>query len=62
MSEITEATTQGRLRRLNLITLLPVVAVGGVLLVALDAESWSDAVVLGLGVVAALVAFVSWTA
>ncbi|MFJ2202341.1 sensor histidine kinase [Streptomyces violaceusniger] len=62
MSEITEATTQGRLRRLNLITLLPVVAVGGVLLVALDAESWSDAVVLGLGVVAALVAFVSWAA
>ncbi|MFE9069157.1 sensor histidine kinase [Streptomyces violaceusniger] len=62
MSEITEATTQGRLRRLNLITLLPVVAVGGVLLVALDAESWSDAVILGLGVVAALVAFVSWAA
>ncbi|MFD8384704.1 sensor histidine kinase [Streptomyces sp. NPDC059679] len=62
MSEITEATAQGRLRRLNLITLLPVVAVGGVLLVALDAESWSDAVVLGLGVVAALVAFVSWAA
>ncbi|MGW3565190.1 sensor histidine kinase [Streptomyces sp. NPDC000941] len=62
MSEITEATTQGRLRRLNLITLLPVVTVGGVLLVALDAESWPDAVVLGLGVVAALVAFVSWTA
>ncbi|AQW49463.1 sensor histidine kinase [Streptomyces violaceusniger] len=62
MSEITEATTQGRLRRLNLITLLPVVAVGGVLLVTLDAESWSDAVVLGLGVVAALVAFVSWAA
>lgn len=62
MSEITEATTQGRLRRLNLITLLPVVTVGGVFLVALDADSWSEAVVLGLGVVAALVAFVSWTA
>lgn len=60
MSEITESTTQGRLRRLNLITLLPVVAVGGVYLVALDADSWSDAVVLGLGVAAALVAFVSW--
>ncbi|MFD3482577.1 sensor histidine kinase [Streptomyces sp. NPDC058665] len=62
MSEITEATTQGRLRRLNLITLLPVVTVGGVFLVALDADSWSEAVVLGLGVAAALVAFVSWTA
>ncbi|MEV0778387.1 sensor histidine kinase [Streptomyces sp. NPDC050433] len=62
MSEITEATTQGRLRRLNLITLLPVVAVGGVFLVALDADSWLDALVLGLGVVAALVAFVFWAA
>ncbi|MFI6701245.1 sensor histidine kinase [Streptomyces sp. NPDC050509] len=62
MSEITEATTQERLRRLNLTMLLPVVAVGGVYLVALDAESWSDAVVLGLGVVATLVAFVSWAA
>ncbi|MEE1804714.1 histidine kinase [Streptomyces sp. NPDC101062] len=62
MSEITEATTQGRLRRLNLIMLLPVIAVSGVYLVALDAGSWSDAVVLSLGVVAALVAFVSWAA
>ncbi|MFE2444597.1 hypothetical protein ACFXDF_21550 [Streptomyces sp. NPDC059426] len=47
MPEITEATTQGRLRQLNLITLLPVIAVGGVLLVALDAESWSDVVSAG---------------
>ncbi|MEV1082327.1 histidine kinase [Streptomyces sp. NPDC050211] len=62
MSEITEATAQGRLRRLNLILVLPMVAVSGVLMVALDAESWLDAVVLGLGVVAALVAFLSWAA
>ncbi|WP_329074616.1 sensor histidine kinase [Streptomyces niveus] len=62
MSEFTEATSKGRLRRLNLITLLPVIAVSGVYLVALDSESWSDVVVLGLGVAATLVAFVSWAA
>ncbi|MFJ8792212.1 sensor histidine kinase [Streptomyces sp. NPDC102462] len=62
MSDITEPMTQGRLRQLNLIMLLPVLTTSGVLLVALDAESWSDAVVLGLGVLAALVAFVSWAA
>lgn len=62
MSDITEPMAQGRLRQLNLIMLLPVLTTSGVLLVALDAESWSDAVVLGLGVLAALVAFVSWAA
>ncbi|RMB80637.1 sensor histidine kinase [Streptomyces shenzhenensis] len=61
MSDIAEAT-RGRLRRLNLVMVLPPVAVGGVLTVALDAGSWWDAVVLGLGVAAALVAFVSWAA
>ncbi|MEU6608396.1 histidine kinase [Streptomyces shenzhenensis] len=61
MSDIAEVT-RGRLRRLNLIMVLPPVVVGGVLMVALDAESWWDAVVLGLGVVAGLVAFVSWAA
>ncbi|WP_116950936.1 sensor histidine kinase [Jiangella endophytica] len=60
MSEVTEAT-QGRLRRLNLLMVLPAVTVGGVLAVALDVETWRDGVVLGLGVVAALVAFVFWT-
>ncbi|MEU1304521.1 sensor histidine kinase [Streptomyces shenzhenensis] len=61
MSDTAEAT-RGRLRRLNLVMVLPPVAVGGVLTVALDAGSWWDAVVLGLGVAAALVAFVSWAA
>ncbi|MGI5438597.1 sensor histidine kinase [Streptomyces shenzhenensis] len=61
MSDTAEAT-RGRLRRLNLVMVLPPVAVGGVLTVALDAKSWWDAVVLGLGVAAALVAFVSWAA
>ncbi|MGC7096034.1 sensor histidine kinase [Amycolatopsis lurida] len=53
--------SQGRLRRLNLTMLLPVVAVGGTLAVALDARSWPDAAVLSLGVVAGVVTFVRWT-
>ncbi len=61
MSEVTEPA-QGRLRHLNLVMVLPLVAVGGVLLVAVEADTWWDAAVLGLGVVAALVAFVAWTA
>lgn len=61
MSDISEAT-RGRLRRLNLIMVFPSIAAAGVLLVALDADSWWDVVVLGLGVLAALLAFVSWTA
>lgn len=61
MSDISEVT-RGRLRRLNLMMVFPSIAVGGVLLVALDTESWWDAAVLGLGVLAALLAFVSWTA
>lgn len=47
MSDISEVT-RGRLRRLNLIMVFPSIAVGGVLLVALDTESWWDAAVLGL--------------
>ncbi|AXB42352.1 sensor histidine kinase [Amycolatopsis albispora] len=50
-----------RLRRLNLTMLLPVVAAGGAATVAFDARSWTDAAVLGLGLLAALVAFVAWT-
>lgn len=57
----TTPTTRGQLRRLNLLMVLPAVALGGVLAVALDVETLRDGVVLGLGVVAALVAFVSWT-
>lgn len=51
-----------RLRRLNLVMLLPPIAVAGVLVVAKDARTWWEAVVLSLGVAAALVAFVRWAA
>lgn len=52
----------GRFRRLNLVTLFPLLAVVGALLVARQAQTWVDALVLGLGLVAALVAFERWTA
>ncbi|MFB9679237.1 histidine kinase [Streptosporangium vulgare] len=55
-------TTRGRLSRLNLVMFLPLLAAVGALLVATDAETWWQAAVLGLGVVAALVAFVRWAA
>ncbi|WP_020672395.1 histidine kinase [Amycolatopsis nigrescens] len=53
---------QGQLRKLNLTMFLPLLAVAGVLVVAKDARSWWEAVILGAGVVATLVAFVRWTA
>ncbi|MFD7499620.1 sensor histidine kinase [Streptomyces sp. NPDC059850] len=59
MSEHAE-TTQERLRRLNLTLLLPTLTATGALVVAVDARSWWHAAILGLGVVAALVAFVKW--
>jgi two-component system, NarL family, sensor histidine kinase DesK len=52
--------SKATLRRINLYRLLPLVAAGGVLHVALDARNWWHAVVLGAGVVAGLVAFVRW--
>lgn len=61
MSEHT-GTTRGRLSRLNLVMFLPLLAAVGAFLVAMDARTWWQAVVLGLGVVAALVAFVWWAA
>ncbi|MEU8350855.1 MULTISPECIES: sensor histidine kinase [unclassified Streptomyces] len=42
--------------------LLPPLVVGGMLLVAVRAESWWQAVLLGAGVAAAVVAFVRWAA
>ncbi|KAA0942789.1 sensor histidine kinase [Streptomyces apricus] len=54
--------TRDRLRRLNLVMLLPPLAAAGALCVALDAETWWQAAVLGAGVAAALVAFERWTA
>lgn len=53
---------QGRLRKLNLTLFLPVLVVSGALVVVKDARSWWEALVLGAGVVAVLVAFVRWTA
>ncbi|GAA3013979.1 sensor histidine kinase [Streptosporangium longisporum] len=55
-------TTRGRLRRLNLVMFLPLLTVVGLLLVAMDARTWWQALVLGLGVAAALVFFVRWAA
>ncbi|MFK5688145.1 sensor histidine kinase [Ornithinimicrobium sp. LYQ92] len=51
-----------RFRTLNLTTMLPVVAVVGILLVALEARTWVQGAVLGLGLLAALVAFERWAA
>ena len=56
------STTLGRLRKLNLTLLLPPLAFGGALVVALDARTWWDAAILTLGVLAALVAFERWAA
>nr|WP_235925897.1 histidine kinase [Actinokineospora pegani] len=41
---------------------LPVVALGGVLVVAIDSREWWHVVVLGLGAAAAMVSFVRWAA
>ncbi|MET9245336.1 histidine kinase [Nonomuraea sp. NPDC003709] len=51
---------QGQLRKLNLTMFLPLLVVAGAVVVATDARSWWDALVLGVGVVAALVSFVRW--
>ncbi|MEV8389103.1 MULTISPECIES: histidine kinase [unclassified Streptomyces] len=52
--------TQGRLCRLNLTTLLPPIAVSGMVVVAMGSRNWWDVAVLSLGVAAALLAFVRW--
>jgi two-component system, NarL family, sensor histidine kinase DesK len=51
-----------RFRTINLAVFLPVLSAVGALLVARQAQTWQQACVLGLGVVAALVAFERWTA
>jgi len=61
VSETVEPS-RARLRRLNLIMVLPPIALGGALAVAIDAESWWQGSMLALGVAAALLAFVLWTA
>ncbi|GAA4856173.1 sensor histidine kinase [Saccharopolyspora cebuensis] len=54
--------TRGRLRHLNLTMLLPTLAVTGVVLLAVDARSWWEAVLLALGAAMPVVAFVRWAA
>ncbi|WP_428964770.1 sensor histidine kinase [Micromonospora fluostatini] len=56
------ASTQKRLRRLNLATSLPPVVFAAVVLVYMDVRAWWHVVVLAPGAVAALVAFERWTA
>ncbi|GAA2405356.1 hypothetical protein GCM10010191_11480 [Actinomadura vinacea] len=51
----------GRLHRLNVFTMVVVIPPVGALLVTIDSRTWWHAVVLSLGVVAALVAAVRWT-
>jgi two-component system sensor histidine kinase DesK len=55
-------SSRRRFRTLNLAVFLPVLSLVGALLVARQAQTWQQACVLGLGVVAALVAFERWTA
>lgn len=54
--------TRERLRRLNAVTMAVVTVSVGTLVVALDARTWQQAVVLSAGVIAAFVASVRWTA
>ncbi|MEV8314519.1 histidine kinase [Streptomyces sp. NPDC059900] len=55
-------TTQGRLRGVNLAMIIPPLAAVGAILVAVDARSWGEGVLLALGVVAALLVIERWTA
>jgi two-component system sensor histidine kinase DesK len=52
----------GRLRKLNLVTMLPPLAGVGILLVVVDSEAWWHVVLLSVGLVTALVTVVWWTA
>ncbi|MFI6279933.1 sensor histidine kinase [Streptomyces sp. NPDC050988] len=56
------AGTRERMRRLNVTTMVVATASAGTLLVAVDARTWWHAVILSLGVGAALVASIRWTA
>ncbi|MDG4762696.1 histidine kinase [Solwaraspora sp. WMMD406] len=61
MPEHTEPTRR-RLRKLNLVMLVPPLAVGGAAVVVADSRTWWDAVILASSVIGALVAFERWTA
>ncbi|RZQ62343.1 sensor histidine kinase [Amycolatopsis suaedae] len=54
------ARTRGRLRRLNLIMMVPPLVGVGALLVVIDARTWWGAVVLSMGALAGLVAMTRW--
>ncbi|MBT3150033.1 sensor histidine kinase [Streptomyces sp. CHD11] len=54
--------TRERLRRLNASAMAVVTLAVGTLVVAVDARTWLDAVVLSTGVIAAFVASIRWTA
>ncbi|NUV51849.1 sensor histidine kinase [Streptomyces coelicolor] len=56
------AQTRERLRRLNVVTMAVVTLATGTLVVAVTARTWPQAVVLGVGAIAAFVASVRWTA
>ena len=55
-------SSRRRFRTLNLAVFLPLLSAVGAFLVARQAQTWQQACVLGLGVVAALIAFERWTA
>lgn len=59
-SEQTEAT-QGRLRRLNLDIVSGAISAVGALLVAIDADSWWEALLMGAGLSATMVIVNRWT-
>ncbi|TDC48841.1 sensor histidine kinase [Actinomadura sp. KC345] len=54
--------TRGRLRKLNITTMVLATGPVGALMVAIDSRTWWEAVVLSLGVLAALLALLRWTA
>lgn len=58
----TRTKTQERMRKLNIVSLLPPLAAVGALLVAVDTHTWWQGVVLSLGVLAALVTTERWAA
>jgi len=55
-------SSRRRFRTLNLAVFMPMLGAVGAFLVARQAQTWQQAGVLGLGVVAVLVAFERWTA
>ncbi|GAB3221364.1 sensor histidine kinase [Mycolicibacterium hippocampi] len=56
------ARSRRRFRTLNLTIFLPLIGAVGVLVMARQAQTWQQGAVLGVGLVAALVAFERWTA